>query len=1101
MRVACPLLSACLLLLLGASAEAATLRWTGLGSSALWSDAANWDGLRVPADGDALLFGGTTARARSSFDLTRSFASLVFAADAPAFSLHVPGSAAVLTFDGIGIRNNTAGSGPFRQEVFADGGSIVFSGKSGINLGDASSLRPVNLTARGGGHLVFQDDAATGASTYDALRAESGGDIRFSGRALATRSASITAASGAQASFSGMARADATFNVLAGDISGGGARADFSGRAAASMDASFYNQGATTAGAEAQAVTIFRNDATLVGSVNNEAGAVAGAYGGQLEFRNRASHDTVDIDPTLGNLLIRNGGATVAGARSGSTTFSDDSGIRGARLLIINAVQAEAADAGSAGGSTEFRDRGRAGQVSVINEGAARAGAGSGATRFSSQANAEGARIVNAPGSAAGTVGGTTGFSGQAVAGSAHLDNNARLSGSGGAGGSTIFSDDASAQQATISNQGGLTTGDNGSTRFRDRASAGQASIMNSGGQTASAFGGVTNFDGHASAGLATLVMAGGRADQALGGFAVFYADTSAGSATLDLRAASVLGATGGRALFFDRASAGAARMTVAGSPVDHVRGAEGGAVTFAGASSAGDAMFTVGGNRYAGGGVATLRFADGSTAAGSTITLAAGQTGGGALSFEGLSESIQASAGSARITNQGSSDGAARGLAIGGQTRFVAHSSAGSATISNGAGFGAGLTHFFAISTAADARLINLGGLAGEDGGTTQFNNSATAARAVIVNRAGARGVSGFDAAGVTRFVDQASAGQARITAEGASSSNAVGGLVTFNGTANPASATLIAEGGANGGAGGRIHFAGLTNASQAHVILKAGNSPGGSGEFDVSAVSVAGVAIGTLEGGGTVSLGSKRLTVWSNSARSSFSGLLRDGGVAGGSGGSLSVRGGATLTLTGANSYSGGTRIGDGINAGSGKLVAANTEGSATGTGDVLVERGGTLAGSGSVGGNVMLMDGGTIAPGDPVTLSLKGDLTWNGGGVVRLVLGADAAGSDHLVMHKLVRGSDGVFVFDLVDFGITAGGTYDLLQFDSMVGFTASDFGVSGLAGNFAVQNGRLGFTISAVPEPGTVVLWLMGLPMGLLVAMSAGAARRSHRTPRD
>ena len=36
--------------------------------------------------------------------------------------------------------------------------------------------------------------------------------------------------------------------------------------------------------------------------------------------------------------------------------------------------------------------------------------------------------------------------------------------------------------------------------------------------------------------------------------------------------------------------------------------------------------------------------------------------------------------------------------------------------------------------------------------------------------------------------------------------------------------------------------------------------------------------------------------------------------------------------------------------------------------------------------------LLAGGTIAPGDPVTLTLRDSLTWDGGGVVRLVLGAD-------------------------------------------------------------------------------------------------------------
>lgn len=252
LRAAVALCTAGLLLLLPAAApSAATLRWTGGGASALWSDAANWDALRAPVEGDGLLFGAGSARPDSVFDMTRTFAAVVFGADAQAFALHVQGSGAVLVFDGAGIRNLTAGTGPIRQDLYADaglaGGSIVFLGHSGINLGDTTTLRPVNLTARGGasvsaigGHIVFQDDSA---STFDALRAEGasvlggvGGDISFRGNALATRTAALTVtggtvlgAAGAQASFSDLARADAIFNLLAGDNGGRGGRADFSG--------------------------------------------------------------------------------------------------------------------------------------------------------------------------------------------------------------------------------------------------------------------------------------------------------------------------------------------------------------------------------------------------------------------------------------------------------------------------------------------------------------------------------------------------------------------------------------------------------------------------------------------------------------------------------------------------------------------------------------------------------------------------------------------------------------------------------------------------------------------------------------------------------
>ena len=192
-----------------------------------------------------------------------------------------------------------------------------------------------------------------------------------------------------------------------------------------------------------------------------------------------------------------------------------------------------------------------------------------------------------------------------------------------------------------------------------------------------------------------------------------------------------------------------------------------------------------------------------------------------------------------------------------------------------------------------------------------------------------------------------------------------------------------------------------------------------------------------------------------------------------------SLAVQGG-TLTLTGANTYTGCTQVGDGVNADSGKLVAANTSGSATGSGEVRIERGGTLGGSGFIAGPVTLRAGGILATGDPVTLALQSSLTWDGGGLIRLVLGADDAGSDHIIVQNLVRGASGPFDFELIDTGIVGGASYTLLQFNSLVGFVASDFTFSGAgaAGNFSMVDGAIGFT-AAVPEPSSAALLVIGL----------------------
>src|SRR5262249_8597471 len=73
----------------------------------------------------------------------------------------------------------------------------------------------------------------------------------------------------------------------------------------------------------------------------------------------------------------------------------------------------------------------------------------------------------------------------------------------------------------------------------------------------------------------------------------------------------------------------------------------------------------------------------------------------------------------------------------------------------------------------------------------------------------------------------------------------------------------------------------------------------------------------------------------------------------------GSLTKEGGGILTLTGANTYGGGTTVNNGT------LLANNTTGSATGAGTVTVNANGILGGTGSIAGNV-IVNGGQLAPG---------------------------------------------------------------------------------------------------------------------------------------
>lgn len=117
-----------------------------------------------------------------------------------------------------------------------------------------------------------------------------------------------------------------------------------------------------------------------------------------------------------------------------------------------------------------------------------------------------------------------------------------------------------------------------------------------------------------------------------------------------------------------------------------------------------------------------------------------------------------------------------------------------------------------------------------------------------------------------------------------------------------------------------------------------------------------------GALAGNGTLD-SNESYQVGSKGIDSEFTGKITAG--------SLKKVGAGTFTLSNSNSYSGGTTISGG------KLEAANTSGSATGTGKVTVASGGTLTGKGTITGLVDVLNGGILAPG---TESVGNKLTVN-------------------------------------------------------------------------------------------------------------------------
>ena len=83
------------------------------------------------------------------------------------------------------------------------------------------------------------------------------------------------------------------------------------------------------------------------------------------------------------------------------------------------------------------------------------------------------------------------------------------------------------------------------------------------------------------------------------------------------------------------------------------------------------------------------------------------------------------------------------------------------------------------------------------------------------------------------------------------------------------------------------------------------------GNGTLDISQHNAPGVTTGSIEGSGLVFLGGVNLTVGTNDLSTTFSGVMQDGGFSGGTGGSLTKTGTGKLTLSGANTYTGGTTV----------------------------------------------------------------------------------------------------------------------------------------------------------------------------------------------
>jgi len=148
---------------------------------------------------------------------------------------------------------------------------------------------------------------------------------------------------------------------------------------------------------------------------------------------------------------------------------------------------------------------------------------------------------------------------------------------------------------------------------------------------------------------------------------------------------------------------------------------------------------------------------------------------------------------------------------------------------------------------------------------------------------------------------------------------------------------------------------------------------------------------SIGSLAGAGDVNTSTGKsliLTVGADDTSTGFSGVIADGtGTLG-----LAKTGAGTLTLTGANTYTGATSVSQGT-----LVVGDSSHPAASIASTVTVEDGGTLGGSGTVG-TTTVADGGTIAPGNSVgELKVDGDLLLSSGSILDFELGSSGTAPD--------------------------------------------------------------------------------------------------------
>jgi autotransporter-associated beta strand protein len=194
-------------------------------------------------------------------------------------------------------------------------------------------------------------------------------------------------------------------------------------------------------------------------------------------------------------------------------------------------------------------------------------------------------------------------------------------------------------------------------------------------------------------------------------------------------------------------------------------------------------------------------------------------------------------------------------------------------------------------------------------------------------------------------------------------------------------------------------------------------------------------------------------------NNADATFNGTIKNDGTT-----TLIKVGTGKWTLTGANTWSGGFSISNGI------VLANNSTGSALGSGAVNVYGGAVLGGTGSVGAPVTVHSGGTLAPGiNTGTLTFTSTLTLNSGSALSYDLGPTNSSDKALINGSVTLGGT-LHVTNRAGFGP---GIYTLLTYTGTLGGSLPGIGVVPAGYGFTLDTNTLGqvrllVTLTAKPR---------------------------------